>query len=283
MENIRINQKNSIDILLIIENINKRLELRTNLNNNEMKDLKLEINKINNIITNKCIISKQISKLSDIDSDILLLILNYIDIGNVILNLLLTNKLFNNLIKHEYNNYIILLYRLDIIDKKYVFNIDNIIPMICIPKNIFTDDMTLEQIFYMPIHNTRSIIDLNINCLTIHGTHPIISSYTTGDICMIKLLYKIGIVNYSIKNSNVTNKLYEMIDFYNDRLPNYIKPELDKSINKSKSNVYTNYNYNILLNDKYIMNRVMILYNIIDELFNEKAYKQDYIIKIIGL
>ena len=31
------------------------------------------------------------------------------------------------------------------------------------------------------------------------------------------------------------------------------------------------------------MNRVMILYNIIDELFNEKAYKQDYIIKIIGL
>ena len=303
MENITINQKNSIDILLIIENINKRLELQTNLNNNEMKDLKLEINKINNIITNKCIISKQISKLSDIDSDILLLILNYIDIGNVILNLLLTNKLFNNLIKHEYNNYIILLYRLDIIDKKYVFNIDNIIPMICIPKNIFTDDMTLEQIFYMPIHNTRSIIDLctsyhlyklvksiyklfpnfNINCLTIHGTHPIISSYTTGDICMIKLLYKIGIINYSIKNSNVTNKLYEMIDFYNDRLPNYIKPELDKSINKSKSHVYTNYNYNILLNDKYIMNRVMILYKIIDELFNYKMYTQDYIIKIIGL
>ena len=68
-----------------------------------------------------------------------------------------------------------------------------------------------------------------------------------------------------------------------DQLQNKSKSELDKSINKSKSNVYTNYNYNILLNDKYIMNRVMILYNIIDELFNEKAYKQDYIIKIIGL
>ena len=66
-------------------------------------EYKSSIININEIITN--IIGY---KLDIFNIDILLLLFNYIVDGNIILNLLSTNKLFNNLIKNDYPNYILL-------------------------------------------------------------------------------------------------------------------------------------------------------------------------------
>lgn len=260
-------------------NIQKQIDIY----NSKIIEYKSSIININNIITN--IIGY---KLDIFNVDILLLLLNYIVDGNIILNLLSTNKLFNNLIKNDYPNYILLYYK------------SNCIHTSIIPKHIFiSNNITIEQIFYIPLtEEGRTIIHLcartndirlllsiykmfpylNINCLTIvEQWHPLHNAINLRLYDMCIELFKIGVdKNYHIHNeryysiSNMIDVFYTKID-----INAILQYELITSINTYTAK--TELDYYILFKYPDIINILHTLYCLIT---NKDSYN---LIKIINL
>ena len=246
-------------------------------------EYKSSIININEIITN--IIGY---KLDIFNIDILLLLFNYIVDGNIILNLLSTNKLFNNLIKNDYPNYILL------------YNKSNCIHTITIPKHIFTsNNITIEQIFYVPLtEEGRTIIHLcartndimlllsiykmfpylNINCLTIvEQWHPLHNAINIMSFDMCIELLKIGVdKNYHIQNPRQYSISDMISEFYTKTDINaIIQYELIMSINTYTDK--TQFDYDILFKYPDIINILQTLYYLIK---NKNSYNS---IKIINL
>ena len=232
-------------------------------------------------------------KINLIDYNVLLILLDYINSGNTLYNLLFTNKLFYNLLQNEYKYYILLL-------KQINNNNKNIINAIKIPKYIFlNNNLTLDQILYIPLTlNNWTILHLcadnnylllfkylykifphlNINCITlINQYHPMHLVLLNNYIRLGQLLFKIGINNnYTcIMDSGNTYTICKLTKRYIRMINLDFQYELSTCINTYNNKIHTIYNFNILIENEYLMKQLYIIYNILK--------KHEYIINIIGL
>ena len=291
-ENIINKQKNIDDILIIVNEYKNKLNSEYNID--IKNNLQIEIKKLNRIIgSKKCSITNSLktirktigNQISNIDHNVLLLLINYIDSGNSLCNLLLTTKTFNHIIKNDFNDFIL------------IFKCKSFQYMIKIPKYIITEyNIDLEQILYVPLtQEGRTIIHLcartnnikllqsfynkyphlNINCLTTHEQwHPAHNALYNRYFKMLNLLLDIGIDNdYTIQ---IDGYLGSSIQKYiMNRMKHSDVINLQNSIEKCPLKLLSKFNYHILLQDKYIINELTKIYKYILD------YKPN-LFKIIG-
>ena len=223
----------------------------------------LHIKKLNEIITDYIG-----DILIQLDPNVLGLVLDHLDSINIIY-LLETNKFFNNLIKVEYKNYILLYCRED----SYTTQ------MIKLPKNIFIcNAITVEQILYVPLteegrtiihlcarNNNISLLlclhmmfpNLNVNVFTIDQRwHPIHNAVNFGYYDMCIELFNIGIDHDycidTLEQLSITEQMHRLnINIYDPFIECTTKTEIK---------------YKVLLEDLDIIEQLKILYNEISDL-----------------
>ena len=293
-ENIINKQKNIDDILIIVNEYKNKLNSEYNID--IKNNLQIEIKKLNRIIgSKKCSITNSLktirktigNQISNIDHNVLLLIINYINTDISLSNLLLTNKAFNNIIINEYDYYIL------------IFKTSYLTTFVHIPKHIFiNNNITLEQIFYIPfgkykctilhycaIYNNIDLLlsifylfpNLNINCSTTPMMWcPIHFALHYGFSDISILLFNIGIdYNYTTLN----NKPRTIQTLLNKKSHMAINFNLNTLFNNSiqQFTKKTEFNYNILINDTYFMDNIMA------RIFNLILSTNSLKLKIIGL
>ena len=276
-EQIRISTEHNREIKELQEQYDKQKEKLNDRYKTQMKDNEQRANEYQSNLTiydssidkYKKIINRSIGdRLIKLDPNILELVLDHHNSVNIIF-LLLTNKFFNNLIKIEYNNYILL------------YNNNCTIQMIKIPKNIFIhNEITIEQILYVPLtkegrtiihlcarNNNISLLlclhmmfpNLNVNVFTIDESwHPIHNAFHYNNYIICQILFNIGIDHdYCIDNEyklSITDQMNRYREAYNINLLH-----TDFQVCTTK----TQFKYKVLLEYPDIINILQTLYYII--------------------
>ena len=233
---------------------------------NNVEEYQSSINSYNSRIKEfKQIITDYIGDiLIQLEPNVLGLVLDHLDSINIIY-LLKTNKFFNNLIKVEYKNYILLY----CIDDSYTMQ------MIKLPKNIFIcNAITVEQILYVPLtEEGRTIIhlcardnnislllclhmmfpNLNVNVFTIDEQwHPVHNALNFGYYDMCIELFNIGIDHdYCIDN---LEKLSITEQMRRNNITILYVPFIECTTK-------TEFKYKVLLADLDIIEQLKMLYN----------------------
>ena len=286
------------DNLHLIEDYNDEIKLLdTTTDIDKINQLKNEIKKLRRVVgglrcsvtnSNKGICKIIGPQMKQIDYNVLLILLDYIiDYNksyNILFNLLLTDKLFNNLIQNEYNYYL-LLFKKPI--RLIMNNLIKTYNIIKIPKNIFKDNnITLEQIFYVPLTPRKHTIlhlcstskstnllasiyknfpNLNINCLTESITswtltHPLHTALLHRRLNTSKLLLEIGIDKIYITNGYGFDQL---INRSRTLIKSGLRIDLYNSMGKYNNKLHTEFNFQSICNDEYLMNILTKIHSVI--------------------
>ena len=283
---------------------------------NPTEELKIEIKKQQKLLTN-CKISVGINKrfiqkitcknIPNIDINLLLIILNYL-FDKSLINMLMTTKKFNDIIKNDYDYYIIHIYLNKDCDRTFKF-----------PKQFFDiNNIDLEQIFYVPVSKApgrtllhlivltnqlnimkylyKTFNNLNINVMTSKKSHWSPIHHAIYKMCpdMVKLLID-NELDYNMPiNWNSKQKYNNLLEFSDksskyqkskskytipncNKINNYIIDNVDKNVNQSSK---TSINITEILQDKYILDILTEMYEYINNIgYN---FKTKLIFKIIN-